>query len=303
MKFLGKVARRLGAFFGQDTGENTIPAEYKAFLQEALRLARESGFNPSVVYPFLEHHQAKLNEDLIALIPAFSTRSNIIDLFNFANLMLQFPHGQRAINLEIAIAIYAKALDFFDCQNDATNWAMTQNSLGVAYLNRLQGERGENIEEVIRCFQAALEVRTRTAYPEDWAMTQNNLGVAYWNRLRGEREENIEEAIRCSQAALEVYTRTAYPEKWADTQICLGLAYWNRLRGEREENIEEAIRCSQAALEVYTHTAYPEKWALTQNNLGNAYRAPRKIDLLVAETLEDSYLVLNKVISVSIKWN
>ncbi|MEA5420787.1 CHAT domain-containing protein [Spirulina sp. CCNP1310] len=269
MKFFGKVARRLGAFLGQGTAQNTIPAEYKAFLREALRLTDESGGNPSVVYPFLERQQDKLNEDLIALIPAFATGDNIIDLFNFANLVQQFPQGQRAINLEIAIAICIKALDFFDRQDNPEAWAMTQHNLGNAYYNRLRGERGENIEEAIRCYQAALEVRTRTAYPEYWAMTQNNLGNAYSNRLRGERGENIEAAIRCYQAALEVYTRTAYAEDWAMTQNNLGTAYSDRLRGERGENMEEAIRCYQAALEVYTPEAFPLKCLQTGRNLGN----------------------------------
>ncbi|WP_017307233.1 CHAT domain-containing protein [Spirulina subsalsa] len=246
--------------------------QYEAFLQEALRLTYESSFNPSVVYPFLERQQDKLNEDLIALIPAFATRSNISGLFNFANLVQQFPHGQRAINVEIAIAIYIKALDFWDCQDNPEAWATIQNSLAVAYWNRLRGERAENIERGIRCFQAALEVFTCTAFPEDWAKTQNNLGTAYCDRIRGERADNIEEGIRYYQAALEVFTCTAFPEDWAKTQNNLGTAYCDRIRGERADNIEEGIRYYQAALEVRTRTAFPEDWARTQNNLGNAYR-------------------------------
>lgn len=50
--------------------------QYEAFLEEALRLTDESDV-PSVVYPFLERQQAKLNEDLITLIPTFATHGNI----------------------------------------------------------------------------------------------------------------------------------------------------------------------------------------------------------------------------------
>jgi len=245
--------------------------QYEAFLQEALRLTDESEVNPSVVYPFLARQQDKLSEELIALIPTFGTRNNIIDLLNFANLVQQFRLGQRAVNLEIAIAIYTKALDFFDRQNDATTWANIQNDLGNAYSKRIRGERGENLEQAIRYYEAALTVYTPTAFPEDWAGTQNNLGNAYSNRIRGERGENLEQAIRYYEAALTVYTPTAFPEQWATTQNNLAAAYSNRIRGERGENLEQAIHCYEAALTVRTPTAFPEQWATTQNNLGTAY--------------------------------
>jgi len=245
--------------------------QYEAFLQEALRLTDESEVNPSVVYPFLARQQDKLSEELIALIPTFGTRNNIIDLLNFANLVQQFRLGQRAVNLEIAIAIYTKALDFFDRQNDATTWANIQNDLGNAYSKRIRGERGENLEQAIRYYEAALTVYTPTAFPEDWAGTQNNLGNAYSNRIRGERGENLEQAIRYYEAALTVYTPTAFPEQWATTQNNLAAAYSNRIRGERGENLEQAIHCYEAALTVRTPTAFPEQWATTQNNLGIAY--------------------------------
>ncbi|MCT7957633.1 tetratricopeptide repeat protein, partial [Laspinema palackyanum] len=257
--FLRNLAQQLGEFLGleaaQPSQSETIPAEYEAFLQEALRLTRESDVNPSVVYPFLASQQAKLNEDLIALIPAFATINNIVTLLNFANLVQQFPLGQRAVNLEIAIAIYTKALDFFDSQNHATTWATIQNNLASAYRNRIRGKRGENLERAIACCEAALKVYTCSAYPEEWATTQNNLANAYGDRIRGERGENLERAIGCYEAALKVRTRSAYPEDWAMTQNNLGLAYQTRIRGERGENLERAIGCYEAALKVRTRSA------------------------------------------------
>jgi len=274
-EFVRNVARRIGVFLAQGAVQPSqreiTPAEYKTFLQEALRLTRESDFSPSVVYPFLDRHGEKLNQDLIALIPAFATSTNIATLFRFANLVQQFPRGQRAINLELAIAIYTKVVNFFDCQNHASAWATLQNLLGNAYLYRIQGARGENIEEAIRYYEAALEVYTPSAYLKQWAEMQNNLGVAYWKRIRGERAQNLERAIRSFEAALEVRTRSAYPEQWAMTQMNLGNAYLYRIQGEQAENLDQAIGYYEAALEVYTPSAYPEDWAMTQNNLANAY--------------------------------
>ncbi|NES66542.1 MAG: CHAT domain-containing protein, partial [Okeania sp. SIO2D1] len=179
--------------------------------------------------------------------------------------------GERANNLEMAIASFQAALEIYTCQAFPQDWAGTKNNLGNAYSNRIQGEGAENLEMAIASFQAALEIYTREAFPEKWAMTQNNLGSVYLNRIRGEGAENLEMAIASFQAALEIYTREAFPEKWAATQNNLGVAYLDRIRGERAKNLEIAIASHQAALEIYTREAFPEKWALTQNNLVNVY--------------------------------
>ncbi|WP_228014453.1 CHAT domain-containing protein [Fortiea sp. LEGE XX443] len=179
--------------------------------------------------------------------------------------------GERAENIEQAIAAYRAALEVRTRTAFPQEWAITQNNLGNAYFVRILGERAENIEQAIAAYRAALEVLTRTAFPQQWATTQNNLAIAYKNRILGERAENIEQAIAAYRAALEVRTRTAFPQDWAMTQNNLGEAYRNRILGERAENIEQAIAAYRAALEVRTRTAFPQDWAMTQNNLGNAY--------------------------------
>jgi CHAT domain-containing protein len=133
--------------------------------------------------------------------------------------------GERADNLENAIAAYQEALSVYTRTAFPEDWAMTQNNLGTAYSNRIKGERADNLENAIAAYQEALSVYTRTAFPEDWAMTQNNLGNAYSNRIKGERADNLENAIKAYQAALSVYTRTAFPQNHAETLFNLGLAY------------------------------------------------------------------------------
>jgi tetratricopeptide (TPR) repeat protein len=179
--------------------------------------------------------------------------------------------GERADNLEIAIACFQEALKVYTFTAFPEDWAMTQNNLGNAYSDRIRGEGAENLETAIACYQEALKVYTFTAFSQDWAMTQNNLGSAYLYRIRGERADNLENAIACYQEALNVYTLTAFPQGWADTQICLGTAYSQSIRGERAEDLETAIACYQEALKVYTFTAFPQDWAMTQMNLGSAY--------------------------------
>ena len=179
--------------------------------------------------------------------------------------------GEKAENIELAIASYTAALSVYTRDAFPEKWAMTQNNLAIAYRNRIRGEKAENIEVAIASDTAALTVYTLDAFPEKWALTQNNLAIAYSYRIRGEKAENIEVAIASCTAALSVYTRDAFPEYWAATQNNLAIAYRNRIRGEKAENIEVAIASCTAALTIYTPDAFPENWATTQNNLAIAY--------------------------------
>ena len=190
------------------------------------------------------------------------------------NLAIAYTYrirGEKAENIESAIASCTAALTVYTRDAFPQNWAMTQNNLGEAYRNRIRGEKAENMELAIASYTAALSVRPREAFPEKWALTQNNLAIAYRNRIRGEKAENIESAIASFTAALTVLTRDAFPEKWALTQNNLAAAYTYRIRGEKAENIELALASFTAALSVYTREAFSEQWATTQNNLANAY--------------------------------
>jgi CHAT domain-containing protein len=179
--------------------------------------------------------------------------------------------GERAENLEQAIACYQEALKVRTFDAFLVDWAATQNNLANAYCDRILGERAENLEQAIACYQEALKVHIPDAFPQQWAMTQNNLGIAYYNRIRGERAENLEQAIACYQEALKVRTFDAFLVDWAATQNNLAAAYYNRILGERADNLETAIACYQEALKVRTFDAFPVDWAMTQNNLGRAY--------------------------------
>ncbi|MEG4069758.1 tetratricopeptide repeat protein, partial [Microcoleus sp. Pol11C2] len=126
---------------------------------------------------------------------------------NLAIAYAERIRGEKAENIELAIAYFTAALTVYTPNAFLEKWAGTQNNLGEAYRNRIRGEKADNIEVAIAYFTAALTVYTRDAFPEKWAMTQNNLGVAYSNnRIRGEKADNIEVAIAYFTAALTVYT-------------------------------------------------------------------------------------------------
>ncbi|MGK7919246.1 MAG: CHAT domain-containing protein, partial [Trichodesmium sp.] len=163
------------------------------------------------------------------------------------------------------------ALEVLTKKDFPFEWAMTQNSLGGAYNNRIRGEWAENQENAIAACNLALEVFTKKDFPFEWAMIQQNLGNAYSFRVRGEWAENQEDAIAALHLVLSVYTKQNLPFEWAMVQNTLGGAYSFRIRGDQAQNQEDAIAAYHLALEVHTLEDFPMDWAITQNNLGIAY--------------------------------
>ena len=252
------------------------------FLLQVFQVTAETQGDPNIIYPLLWDNINLINDNLAVVLqnwvretlPNLDSQeriSIIAVVVTFSIAIWQLPLGSRASNLEIAIAGYEIALTVFTRQENAENWATTQNNLAVAYSYRIIGQKADNLEMAISAYQAALLVRTREAFPQDWAATQNNLAMAYSYRIIGEKADNLEMAISAFQAALKVYTREAFIENWAQTQHNLAAAYLYRIRGEKADNLETAISAFQAALSVRTREAFPEYWADTQNNLAIAY--------------------------------
>jgi CHAT domain-containing protein len=261
--------------------DNTSDAQLN-FLIQVLQATHESRGNPQVVYPLLAANTDKLGESLAELLRAWATTTLAeakpdeaeeiaAVIVEFSNRISEFPLGNKASNLEIAITGYEIALTIFTRDGFPQQWAATLNNLAAAYRSRILGERAENLEQAIACYEESLKVCTPDAFPNEWATTQNNLATAYCERIRGERADNLETAIACYEESLKVCTPDAFPNEWATTQNNLATAYCERIRGERADNLETAIACYRDALKVRTFDAFPVDWAATQNNLGVAY--------------------------------
>ena len=95
------------------------------------------------------------------------------------NAYLNRIKGDRARNIEKAIAAYSAALSVYTYNAFPKNWAATQVGLGNAYRNRIEEDRAKNIEKAIAAYSAALSVYTSNIFPQNWAMTQVGLGNAY----------------------------------------------------------------------------------------------------------------------------
>ena len=301
--WLRNMAQQLGQFLNPQA--RSIE-EYQGFLLEVLQAEYESN-DPAVVYPILQRRQHLL-DDTFAQVLQQSARNvfsqgkaeEVADIARvIGNLCIhikQFPLGNRANNLEIAITGYQTLLPVYTRNAYPEDWASLQNNLGIAYGNRIRGERDLNLELSIAAYNLSLEVYTRDPFPYEWARSQNNLGGAYNNRIRGKRADNLESAIAAYNLSLEVYTREAFPEDWAKSQSNLGTAYGQRIRGERADNLELAIAASNLSLEVYIREGFPEDWARSQNNLGLAYG--NRIRGERADNLELAIAALNQSLEV-----
>ncbi|WP_414619974.1 CHAT domain-containing protein [Calothrix sp. CCY 0018] len=280
---------------------------YVQFLTEILQATEESNGDAEVVYPLFAANTDKLDSIFAEILRAWATNKFeeaeagvvlyiAVAISYFSSLIAQFPLGDKASNIEIAVASCETLLKVFTREAFPQQWAATQNNLALAYSDRIKGDIAENIEKAIQSYNAALQVRTCEAFPQDWAFTQNNLATAYSQRIKGDITENVEKAIQSYNAALQVYTQKAFPQDWAGTQNNLGTAYRERIKGSIAENIEKAITAYNAALQVYTQKAFPQDWAFTQNNLAAAYS--QRIKGNIAENIEKAIAAYNAALQV-----
>ena len=309
-QFLMNVAQQLAQALGLLGDENTATAnthqDYLDFLMEVLQKVAENP-NPQVIYPFLAENIDKLDDNLLDIFNSWgketllSTQPGeseyIADVIvNFSNLVQQFPLGDIAMNLEIAITAYQIALSVFTFEAFPQDWANIKNSIAVAYSNRIKGDKSENLEQAILACQQALQFYILETFPYEWAILQNNLINLYRERIRGDKAENLEQAIMAAKEALKIRTFEDFPHEWAMTQNNLATAYLYRIREDRGENLEQAILACQEALKVYTVDAFPYEWATLQNNLALAYRDRIKGDR--AKNLETSITACQKSLQI-----
>jgi len=263
-------------------GLSGTSVEFPHFLGQMMLAMRSNG-NPEAAYPiiqayleqdhlFIQRFRSWLTDRLLYDAAPEEALDYALVLTSFGSVIAEFPLGDRAQNVEEAIACHQTALQVITRDTNPQLWGDTQNALAITYCNRIKGDQAENLENAIDAFEKALQVLTREVSPEQWGKIQNNLGNAYRDRIWGDKAENLERAIAAHQNALQVRSRENSPKRWAMTQMNLGADYRQRLEGDKAENLEMAIACYQQALQVYTSQKFPKDWAEVHNNLGNVYR-------------------------------
>jgi len=151
-------------------------------LLEIFQLILASEGDPQTIYPFLQRNVGILDDSLAERLTLWikgilqrttpeEAQSIGIAVLIFSNLIRAFPLGNRASNLETAIAGYYAATEVFDNQNFPKQWAVIQSNLGNAYLERIRGDKSNNLELAIQYYQNALSIYALNNYPSEWAKT------------------------------------------------------------------------------------------------------------------------------------
>ncbi len=158
--FLRNLASQLWQLIDMnDNGDNKKSAgenfqEYANFFLELLQAEQESKGDIAVIYPMLEQRQHLLNARFAEILQQVAqkliagenseTISSIIGLIeNLSNHISEFPSGNRADNIEIAITGYEIVLN--NREPGSEKWTQTQNNLATAYNNRVNGSLAENL--------------------------------------------------------------------------------------------------------------------------------------------------------------
>ncbi|MBO1346746.1 MAG: tetratricopeptide repeat protein [Hormoscilla sp. GUM202] len=183
-----------------------------------LRVFIQSEVNPEEFYQLISGERS----EKISANPAIML---VMALSIFADAVGQLLKGNRAINIEIAIAAYELVYPVYDPQVCSKYWGRIQRNLGVFYRIRIRGDRAANQEKAIACHKNTLQIFTPESDPQEWGYTQNNLATVYYQRIKGDRAENMEQAIACCEEVLSVCTRDRFPAQWAYAKQNLGNFY------------------------------------------------------------------------------
>lgn len=97
---------------------------------------------------------------------------------NFGEAYLKRIKGDRADNIERAIAAYEAALTLWTREAYPAGWARAQTNLGEALAKRVRGDRKTNLDRAIAVHRAALAIHTTQAFPREHHVTARLLGQA-----------------------------------------------------------------------------------------------------------------------------
>ncbi len=202
-------------------------------------------------------------------------------------------------NLKYAIAAYTEATRYFQAgrvqnstpknhslthpliQQEALQYASTQNNLGTAYWNLAQQIQPINhLKAAIAAYIEALQYCDPNQDALQYAMIQTNLGTAYWNLAQHSPSEQLfQSAIEAYLKALQYRTPDTAPGACANTHNNLGIAYWHLANHHpadqtRVQFLTSAIAAYETTLDLVQKIS-PAQLSFdpgaTHNNLGLAH--------------------------------
>ena len=189
--------------------------------------------------------------------------------YGLGQVLIERQQGNRADNVEQAIAAFAHAATVITKETAPALWADIQIGLSKAHWHRVLGTRTQNLEQALAYAEAALSAIDAQRATHDRSAALQALGAAWFGRIAGSRADNIEKSIAAWEEALAVTSKDRWPVAWAGLQDNLAMAYAERVRGDHDANVLQAARLFERAAEVFTRAAHPAEWAQLNMNWGN----------------------------------
>ncbi|MEB3356131.1 MAG: CHAT domain-containing tetratricopeptide repeat protein, partial [Synechococcales bacterium] len=152
-------------------------------------------------------------------------------MMNLATAYRNRIRGDKAQNIEDAIAAYQQSLTVRTQAAMPVEWATTMMNLANAYLNRIRGDKAQNIEDAIAAYQQSLTILTPATNPYDCLIAARGLGNLHFTQ--GDWQRALDEGYTLAIQAVE-QTRT-----WASSDE------------RKQEVLENAIGVYDNALQCY----------------------------------------------------
>ncbi|MEG5061634.1 CHAT domain-containing protein [Microcoleus sp. A2-C5] len=277
-------------------------------LDKMIITTMNSDGNLHQVYQVLENNLNKLDDSLgrmfgiwagIFLSTAEPEIAKVIAeaICDFSRLLQRFSKGDRGSNIEIAIAGYKAALNFYE-ENEKEKLEKLKNELASAYRQRSRGSAEENNQQAIKYQRESLEIVSKFHKIQEETIRQisNNFELCnlngayllpdsenilvppswsliylYWEENKFDKTNNFDVIIEVSEQVIESYPRNQYPEIWAAIKANQGYAHHRRNNYIPQELIDsvEAIYCYKDALKIYKPSTHPIDCFRIGLNLGS----------------------------------
>src|SRR5437588_727549 len=133
-----------------------VPREFAREVRRAQRLEARKQRDPRAIVPLIELYEQMARRLQPGEYPLLYARiqASLGDAYNTLST------GDRAANLERAIASYQEALRFYTPESAPLEYARVQTNLGIAYGNLPTGDPRVNLERAVVCYQEVLRFYT-----------------------------------------------------------------------------------------------------------------------------------------------
>jgi CHAT domain-containing protein/tetratricopeptide (TPR) repeat protein len=188
---------------------------------------------------------------------------------NLATGYLHRRAGERAQNVELALAAIKALAGFHRDRGQYAQWARTQNWLANTLIEHCPDPTGDHVERAIEIFATVLHNASGQT-EDDVASTEVNLALAYMHRVQGDRRQNVARAMSYCRSALARHS----PGDSAVVAQANGTLGATLLALEPQwdpADVEAAIEHLRKAVAMFHRIGPLKEHAKAQFNLGQAF--------------------------------